>query len=87
MVKQFIKKNNGKFIRLDLDQIMMKQIPKRVIELELSAMAHNTSLNKMKESQVHFFVALQMKNYISSKYDLDTESAIEALKKTSVYND
>ena len=80
MVKQFIKKNNGKYIRLDLDQIITKQIPKILIELEISAMAHNTSLDKMKESQVHFLVALKMKNYISSKYDLDKESAVKALK-------
>ena len=80
MVKQFIKKNNGKFIRLDLKEIMMTEIPKIVIALELSAMAHNTSLDKMKESQVHFLVALKMENYISSKYDLDKESAVKALE-------
>jgi len=80
MVKQFIKKNNGKYIRLDLKKIMMTQIPKIVIELELSAMSHNTSLDKMKESQVQFLVAIKMVNYMKSTYDLDKESTIKALE-------
>jgi len=80
MVKQFIKKNNGIYIRLDLKKIMMTQIPKIVIELELSAMSHNTSLDKMKESQVQFLVAIKMVNYMKSTYDLDKESTIKALE-------
>jgi len=80
MVKQFIKKNNGKYIRLDLDEIMLKQIPKIIIELEICAVANNTSINTMNESQLHFLVSLKMKNYLN-KYDLDKESAVKALEK------
>ena len=61
MVKTFIKKNDGGFIRLDLEKIIKKQIPRIVIELEISAVAHNTSISKMKQKQLEFLIAFKIK--------------------------
>ena len=85
MPKQFIKLNNGNFIKVDLTKIYMEAVVESTIELEEQHIKfcnkHNKEIKPMNNKQKMFLIALKTKQKIQLKYDFDTNSIVKALHK------